>query len=46
MKTWSEMAEVQPLAGRIITNSIKKGRISHAYLIQGERGTGKEALCN
>ncbi|MFA1822349.1 DNA polymerase III subunit delta' [Virgibacillus oceani] len=44
MKTWSEMAEIQPLAGRIITNSIKKGRISHAYLIQGERGTGKEAI--
>lgn len=44
MKTWSEVAEVQPLAGRIITNSIKKDRISHAYLIQGERGTGKEAI--
>jgi DNA polymerase-3 subunit delta' len=46
MKTWSEMAEVQPLAGRIITNSIKKDRISHAYLIQGERGTGKEAIAS
>ncbi|WP_164215622.1 DNA polymerase III subunit delta' [Virgibacillus sp. YIM 98842] len=46
MKTWSEVAEVQPLAGRIITNSIKKGRVSHAYLIQGERGTGKEAIAS
>lgn len=44
MKTWSEVAEVQPLASKIITNSIKKGRISHAYLLQGERGTGKEAI--
>lgn len=44
MKTWSEVAEVQPLASKIITNSIKKDRISHAYLIQGERGTGKEAI--
>ena len=44
MKTWSEIAEVQPLASKIITNSIKKDRISHAYLIQGERGTGKEAI--
>lgn len=44
MKTWSEVAEVQPLASRIITNSIKKGRISHAYLLQGERGTGKEEI--
>ena len=44
MKTWSEIAKVQPLASKIITNSIKKDRISHAYLIQGERGTGKEAI--
>ena len=44
MRTWSEMTEVQPLAGRIITNSIKRDRISHAYLIQGERGAGKEAI--
>src|SRR5690625_872888 len=44
MKTWSDVAEIQPLASKIITNSIKKGRISHAYLIQGARGTGKEAI--
>ncbi|SFD72540.1 DNA polymerase III, delta prime subunit [Lentibacillus persicus] len=44
MKTWSETAEVQPLASRIITNSIQKDRLSHAYLLQGERGTGKEAV--
>ncbi|WP_085993757.1 DNA polymerase III subunit delta' [Oceanobacillus senegalensis] len=41
MKTWSEMEEIQPLASKIIKNSIRKGRISHAYLLQGERGTGK-----
>lgn len=44
MKTWSEVAKIQPLASKIITNSIKKHRISHAYLMQGERGTGKEAI--
>ncbi|WP_188456166.1 DNA polymerase III subunit delta' [Virgibacillus oceani] len=44
MRTWSDVAEVQPLASRIITNSIMKNRISHAYLIQGERGTGKEEI--
>ncbi|WP_087974004.1 DNA polymerase III subunit delta' [Oceanobacillus rekensis] len=44
MKTWSEVAKVQPLASRIIINSIKKGRVSHAYLLQGEHGTGKEAI--
>lgn len=44
MKTWAEISEAQPLASRIIMNSIRKERISHAYLIQGERGTGKEAI--
>ncbi|MBP2078551.1 DNA polymerase III subunit delta' [Oceanobacillus polygoni] len=44
MKTWSKVADVQPLATRIITNSIKKDRVSHAYLLQGERGTGKGAI--
>ncbi|WP_217588379.1 DNA polymerase III subunit delta' [Lentibacillus saliphilus] len=44
MKTWSDIVAVQPLAGKIMTNSIKRGRMSHAYLIQGARGTGKEAL--
>lgn len=44
MQTWSEIAEVQALASRLITNSIRKGRVSHAYLLQGERGTGKEAI--
>lgn len=44
MNTWSEIAEIQPLATTILTNSMKKGRISHAYLLQGERGTGKEKI--
>lgn len=44
MKTWSEIAAIQPLASKIIKNSIHKNRISHAYLIHGERGTGKEAI--
>ncbi|MFD2761384.1 DNA polymerase III subunit delta' [Lentibacillus juripiscarius] len=44
MKTWSEAAVIQPLASKIITNSIERGRISHAYLLQGERGTGKDAI--
>ncbi|WP_284140703.1 MULTISPECIES: DNA polymerase III subunit delta' [unclassified Virgibacillus] len=44
MKTWEEMEKVQPLASRIITNSIQKDRISHAYLIQGARGTGKREI--
>jgi DNA polymerase-3 subunit delta' len=44
MQTWSEMKKTQPLATTILMNSIHKNRISHAYLLQGERGTGKEDI--
>ncbi|WP_060680996.1 DNA polymerase III subunit delta' [Virgibacillus halodenitrificans] len=44
MKTWAEVADIQPLAGKILMNSMKKNRISHAYLLQGKRGTGKENI--
>lgn len=44
MKTWEDVSKTQPLVSKIITNSINKERVSHAYLIQGERGTGKEAI--
>lgn len=46
MKTWADIAQEQPLASQILTNSIKKDRVSHAYLIQGGRGTGKEAIAS
>lgn len=44
MKTWAEISTVQPLASRILANSLQKKRISHAYLIEGDRGTGKEEI--
>lgn len=44
MKSWAQVAEIQPLASKVISNSIKKDRISHAYLIQGARGTGKKSI--
>ncbi|WP_077623877.1 DNA polymerase III subunit delta' [Sediminibacillus massiliensis] len=44
MKTWSEMASIQPLAVKMLVNSLKKDRVSHAYLFQGSRGTGKKAI--
>lgn len=44
MHGWTEFAEIQPLASEIIANSVKKERLSHAYLIQGERGTGKKTF--
>src|SRR5690625_3846185 len=44
MTTWSHFNELQPVASKILMNSIRKGRLSHAYLIQGKRGTGKRQL--
>lgn len=44
MKTWGEIEQIQPVATRTIMNSIKKNRISHAYLFQGDRGTGKKEM--
>lgn len=44
MNTWTKFSEAQPLVGKILANSIKKQRISHAYLIQGLKGTGKRAM--
>src|SRR5690625_1094878 len=42
MQTWAELQKVQPLASKIMMNSFKRNRVSHAYLIQGMRGTGKK----
>lgn len=44
MNTWEALENIQPVASRTIINSIKKNRISHAYLFQGDRGTGKKEM--
>ncbi|WP_080871836.1 DNA polymerase III subunit delta' [Oceanobacillus timonensis] len=44
MQTWEEIEKIQPVATRTIMNSIHKNRISHAYLFQGDRGTGKQEM--
>lgn len=44
METWADFAKVQPVAAKMIMNSFQKKRLSHAYLIQGARGTGKKTL--
>ncbi|MFC0525672.1 DNA polymerase III subunit delta' [Pontibacillus salicampi] len=41
MATWTEMANLQPTVSKMLTNSIKKDRVAHAYLFQGSKGTGK-----
>ncbi|MFS0784125.1 DNA polymerase III subunit delta' [Bacillus sp. 1P06AnD] len=42
MNTWNELNEIQPLACRMLQNSILKRRVAHAYLFEGERATGKK----
>lgn len=40
-KTWDELEEIQPVAMKMIKNSLQKKRLAHAYLFEGIRGTGK-----
>lgn len=40
-KTWEELEEIQPVALKMIKNSLQKKRLAHAYLFEGMRGTGK-----
>ncbi len=42
--TWNEISESQEKVVKIITNSIKKQRLSHAYLFDGSKGTGKRKV--
>ncbi|KAB2489596.1 DNA polymerase III subunit delta' [Priestia endophytica] len=42
VKTWRELEDIQPKVMKMIENSLNKGRVSHAYLFEGGRGTGKK----
>ncbi|MFS0562804.1 DNA polymerase III subunit delta' [Terribacillus sp. 179-K 1B1 HS] len=44
MSNWAEMSTKQPVVSKMLVNSLKRDRISHAYILQGSRGTGKTAL--
>ncbi|MFC7322336.1 MULTISPECIES: DNA polymerase III subunit delta' [Halobacillus] len=44
MPSWTDMKETQPLVAQMLVNSFKKDRISHAYLFQGDKGTGKREM--
>ena len=41
--TWLEFEQEQPYAAKMMRNSLEKNRVSHAYLFEGEKGTGKRA---
>ncbi|MET3683780.1 DNA polymerase-3 subunit delta' [Alkalibacillus flavidus] len=42
METWEQLRDVQPVATRMLQNSIVKNRMAHAYLFHGPKGTGKQ----
>ncbi|RXJ00890.1 DNA polymerase III subunit delta' [Anaerobacillus alkaliphilus] len=42
--TWNEISETQEKVVKIIKNSINKQRLSHAYLFDGSKGTGKRRV--
>nr|WP_270584451.1 DNA polymerase III subunit delta' [Bacillus smithii] len=42
LKNWDEWKNIQPQAANMLHNSLKKERIAHAYLFEGEKGTGKK----
>jgi DNA polymerase III subunit delta' len=41
LTTWLELQTKQPIVANMLKNSIEKKRLAHAYLLHGERGTGK-----
>jgi DNA polymerase III subunit delta' len=44
VKTWDQLEELQPTVLKMLKNSIVKGRVAHAYLLEGIRGTGKKEI--
>jgi DNA polymerase III subunit delta' len=44
MSTWENFEEIQPTVLKMLKNSIRKGRLAHAYLFEGMRGTGKKEI--
>lgn len=44
LKTWQEMKQIQPQIMLMLQNSILKKRVAHAYLFEGEKGTGKNEI--
>ncbi|WP_203364443.1 DNA polymerase III subunit delta' [Bacillus sp. REN10] len=41
-EVWKELKELQPVVLRMLTNSLEKERVAHAYIFEGDQGTGKK----
>lgn len=44
MTDWNQLEQRQPTVVRMVMNSFKKDRLSHAYLFDGGAGTGKKDI--
>ncbi|APH06745.1 DNA polymerase III subunit delta' [Bacillus weihaiensis] len=42
IKSWEDVRVYQPRITKLLTNSIEKKRLAHAYLFEGKKGTGKK----
>ncbi|GIN74336.1 DNA polymerase III subunit delta' [Bacillus sp. J14TS2] len=40
---WQDFEQEQPVAAKVLKSGIEKNRVAHAYLFEGEHGTGKRA---
>lgn len=43
-KSWNQLESWQPSVLRLIKNVLIKGRIAHAYIFSGPKGTGKQEI--
>ncbi|HZG73893.1 MAG TPA: DNA polymerase III subunit delta' [Chondromyces sp.] len=41
-QSWMNFKKLQPIVLRMLENSIKKNRVAHAYIFEGDQGTGKK----
>ncbi|OZI12140.1 DNA polymerase III subunit delta' [Bacillaceae bacterium SAS-127] len=41
-EVWKELNELQPVVLRMLTNGLEKERVAHAYIFEGDQGTGKK----
>ncbi|MRX72935.1 DNA polymerase III subunit delta' [Bacillus lacus] len=41
-KSWEELEQYQPRVKKLLSNSLIKQRLAHAYLFEGPKGTGKK----
>src|SRR5699024_11049523 len=44
MKSWKELSKEQPIATKMLQQMLKRQRVAHAYLIQGDPGTAKDVI--